>query len=140
MIRTKMIPPTRRSRSSPRPDFGSVPPEPVVPVMVAVAAITLVAADVPTIKTGVLITEVAVGMGVSVDVGVSVAAASATLRVGVVTAMRSVGDAFDPRSLGIKKTPPIAISPNRSKPTKPRAITTNSRLGPPPAGAISAMF
>jgi hypothetical protein len=140
MIKTKTIPPTRRRRSSPIPDCGSVPPAPGVPVIVAVAVMVpvLVAAGEPTTKTGVLMTAVDEGIGVSV--GAVVTAATTTPRVGVVTATRRVGGADVPRNLGIRKTPPTAINPSRSKPTKPSAITTNNRLGPPPAGAISAMF
>jgi len=113
-------------------------PVPGVPVKTVVAVTVLVeVTGVPGTMTGVLITEVAGGIGVSV----ATSTATGATRVGVVTATRTVGGGADvPRSLGMNRTPPTAINPNRSKPTKPIAITTNNRLGPPPAGTISAMF
>jgi len=123
------------------PDWGNWSllgvPVPGVPVIVPVAVIATVAVDVGPAVGGAR-TAVAVGAGVSVAVG---ATAGARTRVAVATATRTVGDtAVVWKTLGIIKIPPTATNPSRSKPTKPMAITTKSRLGPPPAGAISAMF
>jgi hypothetical protein len=97
--------------------------------------LALDALDATTTKVAGAITGVVVSVGGGVFVGV-------VARVGVVKAFTETVGAvvvFGDRLFN-KKNAPTAMMPRTSKPPKPSAMIRNNRLGPPPAGAISAIL